>query len=415
MKYILVILLLLCSVAHADTLNYYVDTGSDGDGDGTSTATSGENCAFASLFAAEAALDGIDFTGDDIVIHCNRTNGGGVDTTACVIAGWTVGTITITQDDFPTETGIFDEDAYYLGPTNGTALTLQEAYVTCSHLQLSMTITSNGIGINVDGTLGGGTTGIYITSCIVNATCSGSGIGYGIRDADGDVVVSNCTITGWKSGSDTGFMGVRQDCSVPHQMWIYNCTISDCYYGALETNNGVLRAYNCAVFNNDDDFNGLTVVSYCASDDGDATDGTAVDISPGGTESTDWAAAFTSYATGDFSVKDTDSVLYHAGDTATPSTDIIGTSWNDPASIGAFEFVASGGGTTNRPPSIIWISKDLQDWAPLWKNEPAFLPWYMSQPNPTFAGAMRDTSIDPILRQRAWQVVSKYSQLKGTL
>ena len=84
-----------------------------------------------------------------------------------------------------------------------------------------------------------------------------------------------------------------------------------------------------------------------------------MDISPGGTEADDWDAAFTDYSNGDFSVKNDSSVLYGAG-TDNPgaglySDDIIDTARSSTWDIGAFEYVAAGGGSTSQ---VIIISGD---------------------------------------------------------
>ncbi|MCP4649581.1 MAG: hypothetical protein GY853_05820 [PVC group bacterium] len=135
-------------------------------------------------------------------------------------------------------------------------------------------------------------------------------------------------------------------------VYFYHSIITDSDDDAIETQGNSVTVINCAVFNNDDDFqDAFTLVSYCASDDGDGSN--AIDISPG-TEATDWAAAFTDYSNGDFSVKDTNSVLYNAGDDLSSEfTDLTGDS--DPLAtdilgntrttddVGAYAYVVSGG------------------------------------------------------------------------
>jgi hypothetical protein len=73
-----------------------------------------------------------------------------------------------------------------------------------------------------------------------------------------------------------------------------------------------------------------------------------VDISPNATEADDWAAAFTDYTNGDFSLK-SGSPLIDAGtdlSAVMDSVDIIGTSrpQGDAWDVGAFEYVEEEGG-----------------------------------------------------------------------
>lgn len=114
---------------------------------------------------------------------------------------------------------------------------------------------------------------------------------------------------------------------------------------------GVLTAVNCISMRTTEsggDWYGVFAsVTYCASEDNDESGTGNISI---GTLSD----AFTDYANGDYSVKDTDSPLYDAGTdlSAYFTTDIAGTTrstWD----IGAFEYVASGGGGVSIIPIIM--------------------------------------------------------------
>jgi hypothetical protein len=110
---------------------------------------------------------------------------------------------------------------------------------------------------------------------------------------------------------------------------------------------GSYSLQNLAIFNNNDDFGGSQIggatIDYCASDDGDGTN--AIDWD---SEATDWAANFTDYSNGDFSVKDTSADIYQAGTDLSSSDgiwrDIAGNERSATPCIGAFEYVAAGGG-----------------------------------------------------------------------
>lgn len=119
----------------------------------------------------------------------------------------------------------------------------------------------------------------------------------------------------------------------------YNCLFEAC--STLDCLRTIAAAYNCAVFNNADDFEAVTDVDYCAADDGGGTNGVDWDA-----EATDWAANFTDYANGNFTPLNDD--LPGAGigpgsDGNVPTTDIIGNSRSGTdCTIGPFEYQAVG-------------------------------------------------------------------------
>ncbi len=344
---ILILVLALCSVAHGVAYVRYVNTGSVG-GDGTEDRTDGATSAYVTLSAAETAMDGVLGAGDSLTIHCNRTNGGGIDTTAVSFYGWNAAaTVLITQDDFPTN-GVLDRTKYCLEATDNAvgSIDVRVPGVTLRKLQIGANITANNTGIAVSGRCGSGNT-LTIDSCIIDAnSVAGTGSGAGFQTAGvGNVNMFDTTITGFKSGTDSSWYAIRWAVAGTLNAW--NCTLSGNHSG-LSVTTGTANIINCAVFNNTDDFSatgGTVTIDYCASDDGDGTN--AVNISPGATEADDWNAAFTDYAAGDFSVKDEFSVLYNAGTpdpgTGAYSDDIIGTARPQGASwdIGAFELIVA--------------------------------------------------------------------------
>jgi hypothetical protein len=130
--------------------------------------------------------------------------------------------------------------------------------------------------------------------------------------------------------------------------YFYNCTVVGGGLRGLHVNLGTITVKNCAVFNNAGTADILVLVGatvdYNASDVSVGTNW--VDISPGASEPDGWNAAVIDYAAGDYRLKDTNSVLYHAGlsqasDPRVPSQDIAGNArptGSNPVSIGAFEF-----------------------------------------------------------------------------
>jgi len=179
---------------------------------------------------------------------------------------------------------------------------------------------------------------VLIRNCLIDINLT-SGTGMGIYSRyDSEIV--NCIVL--RSNSGMVFQGYYTSTSV-----IYNCVIQGCTTGIYRYGDYTLSVTNCAVFNNADDFSGTMAVTYTASDDNDISGTGNIDISPGATEADDWAAAFTDYTNGDFSLK-SGSPLIDAGidlSAVMDSVDIIGTSrpQGDYWDIGAFEYVVSGG------------------------------------------------------------------------
>ena len=335
----------------------YVDTGSDAAGDGTTSATSsGDNThAYQSLFAWDVAEQtNLDTANNTHTVHCNRTNGGGEDTTMVTINGWITSAtdfITITQDDFPAD-GVFDGTKYVLhnNDTDAQTLLIQDDHVRVIDFQIKVTETgaNTRIGIMVSGIAGGNY--IVLDSVFVKGVCSGTGISYGIRVNDSSTLLDiyNCIVTGFKSGADTDFIGIYVDnCTTAN---IFNTDVYGCYYG-VQRDMGTANVINGLIFNNDDDINGTVTVTYSALDDVQAGTGN-FQITQ---SADDYAALVVDAAGDDFHVTDTSSELYQTGNGATPKAiftdDIIGTSrpqapgsvdldWD----IGAYELIAAAVG-----------------------------------------------------------------------
>ncbi len=345
---LLLVLLAAGPLAGADRVRY-VDTGSSG-GDGTTPATSGANAAYASLSACLTTEYNNDATLTDegnLVIHLNRTNGGGADTTAAtIVTGWGTDTthrVVIVQDDFPTD-AIYNSAKYVLQPTDTTGLTVQDKFVTVGPLQINPVETGTGIarGININTV--GASSDIRIQRCIIKGSCAGTGEGYGIYINDSAVIVKiyNCLILDIVSGSDTDFRGIR---AYGNTTSIYNCTVYNCRYGIYLSTGGTVTATNCAVGNNYDDFLNVTTVTNCCSDDGDGTD-------PQSPSGGDWANEFANLAGGDFRLKSGGNCIDHGvtdPGSGLYSTDILGTTRSGAWDIGAFEYASGGGGGGAKP------------------------------------------------------------------
>lgn len=310
---------------------------------------------YASLSAAEAGasdanhLNTSDLETATITLNLMCYAGASADTTAFVIDGYTTTPtycINIIVSNGGTQSiatnrhqGAWSSSCYYLqaAPSTGNGcIKFQDPDIHLIGLQIDKT---NNVGDTACLYYGPSNGAYTVDRCILRSsygTLSNqyqSGIetyGSGISTLD----VTNTIIYGF-AGSTTP-MGGTDLSSSGFTVTLYNCTIFSCRDG-VNRSGGTVSATNCAVFSNTDDFNGTITVTYCASDDADGTN--AIDLNENA--SGEWAACFTDYSNGDFSVKDTDSHLYDAGTdlSAYFTTDIIGTTrstWD----IGAFEYVS---------------------------------------------------------------------------
>lgn len=334
-------------------IDRYVDTGSDAGGDGTTAATSsGDNThAYQSVNQCEAAEQAdFDTANNSLIVHCNRTNGGGMDTTAVVIEGSTTSeddTITFQADDFPSDS-IYDNTKYTLHNNDSDAVfvSIRDEYISFVNIQVLITEadanTRDGFAFTSLGTAV-----IYIDSCIIKGVCSGTGVSRGliVNEADVTLHLFNTQVYGFISGADTGFGGMSVANAT--NVFAYNCIFYNNYYGIYQWG-GTATAINTAIFNCTNDIHGTVTLNYCATDDGDDSDNNGnITITQ---FADDWAALVVDAAGGDFHVTDASSELYNTGNGGTPKSiftdDAIGTT-RGPADldwdIGAYELIVAVG------------------------------------------------------------------------
>jgi hypothetical protein len=245
-----------------------------GAGDGTTWAN-----AYSSLNACEAAENtNLDAANNYMTIYC-RASLGSADSTAVIWTGWTTSAtdyIEVIGSDFPSN-GIYDATKYRL--TANYAIQIDEEYIRFHNLQFPFTVTAaedkKPIYIGA-GTIAAASNAIWIESCIVVATVTGTatGICQGMYLADGDNNrVTNCTITGCYSADDLGnpteWTGIYHHAG---DSIIAHCTIYGNNIGIHIVNDNVF-AWSCIVGNNVDDFSGAfgENKNNC-SDDGDGDD-----------------------------------------------------------------------------------------------------------------------------------------------
>lgn len=145
------------------------------------------------------------------------------------------------------------------------------------------------------------------------------------------------------------------------QTYVYNCTITNAYYGINRTA-GIVSAKNSVIFDTaaNGNFNGTDIeCDYCASDDADSNSYTnGVDWDAG---ATDYETAFTDYANGNYTIKDSGSSLYNVGTDLSGSSvtvDYIGTARPQASlfDIGAYELIVAATPPTNRKSRIVNIN-----------------------------------------------------------
>lgn len=321
--------------------NVYVNTDIVG---GNGSGSSPEN-AYSTTAAAVTAKAGV--LTEDINFYISASSGTH-DTSPITVSGYTQGEYYI---------NLYFDDSYQLDITNdeGIYVTGNTTNIRIDGLNANMTETGTaavrGIffyGMNVD------TNNIYVSNCTIIGDCNGTGAGRGIEIGDAEaqiLTITNCVIAGFKSGSDNGFAGIKVDKGNPI---IYNCTISDNYYGIESGSNYV--ATNCVIFNSGDntkDFyinSGTPTVTYTASDETVAGTGN-IDWNAG---ATDWAAAFTDYENNDFTLKEGSDLIGAGTDLSGVgvTTDILGVTRTVPYDIGAYKY----GTPVVRKPRIININ-----------------------------------------------------------
>ncbi len=178
----------------------------------------------------------------------------------------------------------------------------------------------------------GGSTDVRIDSCRLGVAGSAGG-DRGITTNDGtlDLLVTNTIV------DDAGTYGMR--CFDVSSFTVHNCICVGATNG-FQRQNGTMSVINSSSFNNTTDFGGTITVDFCASDDGTGTNAVAAQGSDFANEYVDPNNA--TPALRDFTPLNSGNV-FHGGTTAATATDIAGVTWNDPATIGAAEFVAAGG------------------------------------------------------------------------
>lgn len=305
-------LFLLPVVSVAANRVRYVDTGAVAGGDGTTSAVSGANAAYVDLqkcIVRELAADA-DLSDEGwLVIHCNRTNGGGVDANNVNITGFTQGDygVSILQDDFPSD-GIWSDSAYSLAIANGAALTTAEPTIL-TNFQLTNTDTA---GVDTRGIVY--SANLTIDSCIIRGQASGDkarGVSPGASGLT--LIIVNSVIYGWVDGADADFIAIYIGAN--GTINIYNSTVVGNYIGIQDGASPTITIKNSYFGNTDDFVNTINVIDYVVSNE-DITGfggygGNYWHLPTAG--SGDYSSDFENAASGDFRLKGTASACLNTG------------------------------------------------------------------------------------------------------
>ncbi len=304
--------------------------------------------------ASPAVVTGADLVTNDeqLTIECRASGAHAADTTGVNITGFTTDVdcyVKVCSTGSYRHSGKWNDNLYQL-KKSGNGEGYNNFWLTNNYTVLE------GLQIYRDGYQGLGVAVIgdncIVDGCIIRGVYDGNSswgalvaIDYG---ENGSVTVRNSLLYDGNSGYGTcAAIHAPSDGSTNGTVVVENCTICHCAGQGIAHNAGSMTVRNTVIFDTADDISGTVTLTYCAGDDADFGSGTGnIQWADG---ATDWAANFTDYANGDFSVKDTDADIYHAGTDLDLDYDIAGNAWHATTpSIGAFEYVAAGGGSISK-------------------------------------------------------------------
>ncbi len=300
---------------------------------------SGASGNYVSLNALEAAQeqDLTDGGGDTYTATCTTTGDNAADTPVVLISGWTTGaanyiSIEAASTDRAVAAGL-DTNKYRLAPNSGAAsvgIDCREEYVRFDGLQIIVEDFSTSIGVYARLI---GTSEIRVSGCRIESGGVNTTYGININDTDTTAYIWNNIVYKLNIG-----IYVKASAAA----YVYNNTVYGNSLG-IARQGGTVDAVNNVSFKNGTDLSGTyNLIDYNASDDNTGTNNVAE--SGGGVE---WPDDFVDAAAGDFTLKSGSNLV--GGGTDNPgsglySDDIEGTERSSPWDVGAFEFVAAGGG-----------------------------------------------------------------------
>lgn len=274
---------------------------------------------------------------------CQARVKGNTESTENYWDGWQAGQNSTTRIVVKAETGS-ETDGTDGSGDDAVIDTRQDVYEQTNAMYMDW-ISLEFAGVTADVSCDGGGE-IYFAKCYFRNNTS---------NAIGIAVLANITVgVGaclFKAVGTTGnYKGaiVLDDADVTTQVEVFNCTCYSNSYHGFGRYNGSIETKNCVVANtSSSDFYSITDENYCASEDATAVGANSI---TGITPADEWTTPATDN-TGDFTIKDDLAEIYQAGQaraeswfTRLCSTDMVGTTWNSPPSMGCFEYIAAAAG-----------------------------------------------------------------------
>ncbi len=320
-------------------LQEYVDPDATGAGNGNSPTD-----AYTALTTWESTeqQDLTDGGGDTMTCTCLDSSGT-ADTTAIEIAGWTTGaTNYILIEAAATdraEAASWNASKYRLSVANSDVFRIGGAgHVRIDGLQIELSSANAAFEIvYILNTIAVGSD-FRISNCRIRGPDNDTYASYGIRTLDTDITLKVWNTLIYNIGQNAASYGMRIYTGTTD---VFNIVVYNCYNGVLQQA-GTTTIKNGAVFESNDDFNGIITIDYCASDDNDGTNN--VTESGGGAA---WPDDFVDAANGDFTLKSGSGLV--GGGIDNPgsglySDDINGDARTSPWDVGADEYIAAVGG-----------------------------------------------------------------------
>ena len=283
-----------------------------------------------------------------------RIKGIPADTGTVYWGGWVAGQNATTRIVIKAETGSETD-----GVNNGAGddAVIEDRQIVSQgtnpiHLDI-LNVEFNGVDLFLSQDAGGET---RVAKCFFrDSALDGILISDGVA-ADFTLKVGACHFRDVATGAYQGAVH-QNDATVTTVVEVFNCTVSSPGAGVPSSGlyefQGTIKARNCVCVQTSNDFNSISDENYCAALDTSANG--ANSVADGVLTVTD-ADDFTSPSTKDYTIFNTASVLYQAGEARAESwftelcaTALNGVAWRATPAIGCFELSVAGGTTPKGP------------------------------------------------------------------